>query len=364
MPIQILDPILSTDIIIALFSCALLLTLRRKKDATLFPLELTQELKGLAILAVVFSHIGYFLSVDHDFLFPLSIMAGVGVDLFLFLSGYGLTVSSLKETLPPGTFYKKRLLKLFTSLWIVTLILFTFDFLILHISYSPSYMIRSLFGFFPSANLWHDVNSPFWFITPMLFYYLLFPFIFSKKRPWLAAVLLGALSYFIVQLQLPTLAGVSNFYQLHFIAFPLGIAFAWLLSKLNVFSRLMPNNSRLRRLAYYILLVVLLCVIGYTAYYSGVGEDPLKAQTISLITMSALLFFFILKKFEIRALYLFGFYSYEIYLIHWPLMARYDIFFKRFPGWLATLFYLGLFLLLSWVLRKLSDQIYKTSVQR
>ena len=116
MLISINNPVLSTTIFEVILAVALLFFTRRKKDPQFFPVYQSQELKGLAILLIVFSHIGYFLVTNHKFLFPLSIAAGVGVDLFLFLSGLGLTASAFKKNLTTFNFYKKNLLKLFIPL--------------------------------------------------------------------------------------------------------------------------------------------------------------------------------------------------------------------------------------------------------
>ena len=128
MIISIINPIQATYIFIAIFSVAILFSLRSKKNHDFFPIETTNELKGLAILLVIFGHIGYFLVDDHSFLFPLSTIAGVGVDIFLFLSGYGLVVSALKKTLTIFQFYKTRLIKLLIPLWITLGTFFLLDF--------------------------------------------------------------------------------------------------------------------------------------------------------------------------------------------------------------------------------------------
>jgi peptidoglycan/LPS O-acetylase OafA/YrhL len=385
MPILINNAVSATNIFIAIFVFALLISLRPKQDKDLFPPALTNELKGLAILAVIFSHVGYFLSIDQRFLFPLSILAGVGVSLFLFLSGYGLTMSALKKPLSIGKFYSKRLLKLFTPFWIVIGILFLADYFFLHIHRSPAYIIHSFLGIFPQADLFLDVNSPFWFLTPLLFYYLIFPWIFLKKYPWLTAVIIYAASFYILKLKLPVTAGIIGLYQSHYLAFPLGVAFASLFFKPNFFSHSAPAKIKLflsefRHLknifdkfkssnifqrffkslgfqAYWIIMAAALIVFCYFAYHSGVGQGPMKEQYISLLTMGVLILIFMMKKVEIRALYFYGVYSYEIYLIHWPLMARYDIFFRFFPGWLAMALYLILFFVIAWGLKKISERI-------
>jgi len=386
MPISIINVVLSTQIFIAVFVIALLVSIRRQKKTETFPLTVTQELKGIAIFAVIFSHVGYFLSTDHRFLFPLSILAGVGVNLFFFLSGYGLTKSALKAKLPIIKFYQKRLLKLFTPFWIVIVIIFALDFFLLHITYSWPYIVRSALGIFPSADLFHDINSPLWFITPIVFYYLVFPFVFSKKRPWLTAIATFLMTYIILQFELPITGGVFHLYQVHLFAFPLGVLFASLVNYLasnesqailREFQRLVSikkiiNKLRIqnippltlkiiKQISYYVFLIILLGTIVFTAYYSGVGTSVNKEQTISLVTMFALILFFIIKRFEIKLFYLFGFYSFEIYLIHWPLMSRYDMFFKWLPGWLAMVLYLGVFLIVAWVLKYLSTLISRNA---
>ena len=95
MPITITNVPESNMIVIAVLIAVLFLTFRKSKHTEIFPISVTQELKGLGILTVVFAHFAYMLVTNAEFLFPLSIIAGVGVDLFLFMSGYGLSVGML-----------------------------------------------------------------------------------------------------------------------------------------------------------------------------------------------------------------------------------------------------------------------------
>jgi hypothetical protein len=83
-------------------------TLKQSTHSDVFPVSVTNELKGLGILTVVFAHFAYMKVTNADFLFPLSIIAGVGVDLFLFMSGFGLTVGMIKRPMKAVDFYKKR----------------------------------------------------------------------------------------------------------------------------------------------------------------------------------------------------------------------------------------------------------------
>ncbi|MBX9765192.1 acyltransferase family protein, partial [Patescibacteria group bacterium] len=133
MPIS--DPVTATWIFSALLIAALLLTLRPKVPSA-FSVDVVQELKGFAILVIVFSHVGYLLFSDHRFLFPLSTLAGVGVDLFLLVSGYGLAASAFKSSRKPFDFYRRRMDKLFLPLWAALAAFFIMDFFILGKTYS------------------------------------------------------------------------------------------------------------------------------------------------------------------------------------------------------------------------------------
>jgi peptidoglycan/LPS O-acetylase OafA/YrhL len=390
MTISIANPVQTSYIFILVFIIALLISAKKFREKSIFPPSLTEELKGLAILAIIFSHIGYFLVDDHRFLFPLSVAAGVGVNLFLFLSGLGLTASALNEKATILRFYWRRLLKLFVPFWLVLIIFFLLDYLILNLTYPSSYIFKSAAGIFTSADLFSDFNSPLWYFTLILFYYLIFPLLFFKKLPWLSAGLIYIISYLILQRNVAWLQDLMALYQVHIVAFPLGIFIGWLIYARNIFTPILPVNilnslreikrpvwlinileklyqpsilKRLRKklgiLIYYFLIVLSVLAIAYLAYHSGVGEKPDKEQIISVITVLLIIFLFQYKKIEFRLLNLFGVYSYEIYLLHWPILSRYELFYGYLPGWLATILYLILFLALGFLLKKISKFILK-----
>ena len=374
MMVSINNPIQTTWIFVSIFLLVLLISIKSQKvnkdevSKGFFPITLSQELKGLAILAVVFSHIGYFLVYQHEFLFPLTILAGVGVNIFLFLSGLGLTISALKKDLSVCNFYKQRLLKLFVPFWLALILFISADYFFLNISYSWVFGIKAFLGIFTTASIYNDLNSPLWYFTLILFYYLIFPFVFSKKRGWLSAVVIFLISYLILRQNPETLQDVANLYKTHLVAFPLGIFVAWLFSKEFFINRIndLKNNFAVNwliknfgQIIRYVFMVALLFLINYLAFHAGIGEKYYVEEFISIITSIAVIILFSLKKFEFRLLSLFGIYSYEIYLLHWPIMYRYDFLYKSLSGWLATLIYLILFLFLGLALKKVSDLVLK-----
>lgn len=60
--------------------------------------------------------------------------------------------------------------------------MFIADFIFLDKNYGFMYMIKSALGFFPTADGFADVNSPFWYITWMMMFYILFPLFLLKKH--------------------------------------------------------------------------------------------------------------------------------------------------------------------------------------
>jgi peptidoglycan/LPS O-acetylase OafA/YrhL len=353
MIISINDPIQQTGIFSIIFFIVLLISAHRRQITDWFPASLTTELKGLAILMIILSHIGYFLVSDHRFLWPLSIAAGVGVNLFLFLSGFGLTASQLQKNLSIWQFYKRRLLKLFTPFWLVLVIFLILDFFLLKINYSWDYIGRAFLGIFTHADLYADINSPLWYFTFILGYYLLFPLVFFKRWPWLSALALYAVGYLVIYFKPIQLDYVLYLYKVHIIAFPLGVLAAWIVSKLKRPEILEKLSRGWSAFGYYLMIAVLLGTFIYANINSGIGGSARLEQGMSVLAILAISGVFILKKAEFRLLSLFGLYSYEIYLFHWPLMYRYDIFYFWLPAWLATLLYLVLFIGLGWGMNKI-----------
>ncbi|MBU0926100.1 acyltransferase [bacterium] len=371
MPITITNVSEANMIVIIALIAVLLLTLRKSQHTDVFPVSVTQELKGLGILTVVFAHFAYMLVTNAEFLFPLSIIAGVGVDLFLFMSGYGLSVGMLKKPMPIFEFYKRRLIKIFIPFWVALIIIFAADSIFLNINYTMPYMIQSFLGWFPTAIGYGDVNSPFWYITWMIMFYALYPIVFSVKRPWLTALILSVIA---------TLLGVYNpfdmgdnwLHRLHTLAFPLGIVAAWLLMKTKekdnkLVKYLEDFRNKSTGITRYVIIIAMFALVVYMSLHttanhwptltSLLGKGYFVEQFTSLVIMFAFIIIFSLKKLDNKFLAIYGLYSFEVYLIHWPLIGRYDIFFDIFPAGVAVIAWIITFILVSWLLQKIVTPI-------
>ncbi len=304
------------------------------------------------------------MALNDQFLSPLSAIGGVGVDLFLFVSGFGLSMSAIKKQLSPAQFYLRRASKIFFPLWLSLVFVLSLDWLVSQRMYLVGEIVRSFFGYFPLADVWININSPLWFITPLLLYYFVFPFFFKQKYPVLSALLIFFAGSFFVDHLPERFVGVEHLYRLHTMAFPLGVLVAGLVSDAHVYRLWQRVAGRLyikTQLVHMILRViasgVCLALALYYSVHSGVGQRPFVEQYTSIGIALAYIGFFAIKPFEFRSLMVVGLVSFEMYLLHWPLLSRFDIWFPWLPASVATVAHLLVLLLLGYVLQYLCARL-------
>ncbi|MFA6297049.1 MAG: acyltransferase [Candidatus Paceibacterota bacterium] len=273
------------------------------------------NLKVFAFLAVVFAHVGYFIFSDHSIFSPFSNYGGVAVNIFYFLSAYGLSLSIIKWKGNLKGYYNKRLQTIVPSIWLMLIVFFVLDFVWHGHVYGFGYMIQSFLLWYPTSNLFLDINSPLWYITPLIIYYLTFPFFYREGKPWLSSFIFLIFGYLISKTHL-----IGTLFSLHYLAFPLGILWAHYAPQFNLFFK---HQTKLFKIVFPILLFIFIAVTGI---YSGVGT--FYEQFLSCITMTVIVIFFDIVPIRSKILTILGAYSFEIYLLHWPLMSRFDIFYN------------------------------------
>ena len=133
---------------------------KNKEDYSFFSFDHTTILRGIAILLVVWGHVG-----KENNIGSIQFIAGAGVSLFLICSGYGLEMSYKKNGLKD--FWKKRIVGVIVPFYVISL---------------AGYVINSLFIYrFSNLSLSGflnilDFNSQ-WYISYLLICYVIYYFI-------------------------------------------------------------------------------------------------------------------------------------------------------------------------------------------
>lgn len=301
----------------------------------------TNELKGIAILLVVFGHlfVTQFLGLQNP---ALKYLGAQGVAIFLILSGYGLTQSFLKKGLD-SSFLIRRLKTVVLPYSLVTLIWIVIDSLYGQI-YSLKTVLLSLVGF--DLNLTLDATM--WYISFILIWYFLFYFTFRFPLPNPLRVLLlfGYAYIFRYQIRSSITEQVYWEWGLHAFMFPAGVTWAFLSSRFNI-----------RKWMIYPLAIVAVLSFGFYLFNvtnndSGLGPYMVSNFSFALAIIALIIIF---RELQIGfpPLRFIGSISYEIYLLEAVLMYKYSLLYL-FPNKVFSLlfYFLGL-ILLSLVLQRL-----------
>jgi len=159
-----------------------------------------------------------------------------GVQIFIFLSGYGLMIAYHKRKIGWTSFVFKRLTKLYPALIISIIILILIR--IYQSSELPNHIILNLYllklsffsNFFPRMGL--SVNGPWWFYSMIIQLYFVFPFLLwvYKKTKQLGLWIIVLISYGAIVLFYDSFLDVDlNIYMLfigHLPEFILGMIMA------------------------------------------------------------------------------------------------------------------------------------------
>lgn len=274
-------------------------------------LPVLDELRGLAILLLILFHAGGVL-VWNNYLH-----GDLGTCMFLGLSGVGLAYGATQET--PGTFFRRRLLRIMPTYWVVLTAYVVCNQHFLQHNYgwlniTTHYL--GIHGFFGDL-IGLGINDSFWFVTAFLVCYVSF---FALKplldRPeWLllwAGALCSGVSFLLFFTGQAGLMG-------HF-GFRFGSFFAGML----IGHTLRTGSLRLRL---GVPLVAALFLFGYVPYTRGITFIS------TFVSLSVVLGYCFLLRPQLSAavrrpvtavLGFLGAHSLEIAILHLPLMRDYN----------------------------------------
>ena len=173
----------------------------------------TNVLKGLAIMLMLIHHLfwkqnGLYDDVhlfgDYYVVNQIGIFSKVCVALFVFLSGYGLTVQmEIKEgVIELSKFYLHRFKKLYLNYWFIWLIFVPISVVVFGRTFETAFpektyvhVLLDIIGihqwFYPSKP--YSYNATWWFYSCIISLYLLFPFLYTMMKKSIVALILLAI---------------------------------------------------------------------------------------------------------------------------------------------------------------------------
>lgn len=198
----------------------------------------TNALKGVALLMLLWHHLYYagdmpideITIVNHPIVLTTANWCKVCVSLFVFLSGYGLTVSAMKNDGIGNLwqYYKKRYVKLMINYWFIYLLFVPFGVFVMGIDFDNVYHgsiwrpIFDLFGLhFAITGDYCGYNPTWWFYSCIIVLYLLYPLLFLIRNLWYLLIPLSIVFSYLAS-GLPVVHACANY----LLSFVLGISVA------------------------------------------------------------------------------------------------------------------------------------------
>lgn len=278
----------------------------------------TNIIKGIAILLVLLGHLNI---VDKGGCY--------GVTLFLFISGYGLMCSYIKNGL--SQFWRKRIKGVWIPYLLVTILWIIIDYFCGTIYNLPT-MISSLLG------LNNVVDITMWYIKFLIYWYLLFFLIFKfvKNNNFKIIFLLGAAVFCFLLCKINFFAPYSEG-AVYFIFFPLGVIYKFF-------------EERLENVKYNYDLPVLLLLLIFIK----------RTDTISIVVSNLFFCYLVIKivlisdSIKNKLLVFLGNVSYEIYLLEGVFLTKY-MFIRNYISndLLYIFFYIVFVVILAYLYHKL-----------
>jgi len=153
----------------------------RVKNVTTERLEYLDFAKGIGMSGIVLMH--YSAGILSGRISEISQLGGVGVHLFIILSGFGLGLAN-NEELSLKSFYYKRAVRVLFPYYLVILALFMINSVV---SMSPDHSLYALCGHLFLYKMFDEsiINSygyHFWFLSSIVGLYIVFPFVLQIKK--------------------------------------------------------------------------------------------------------------------------------------------------------------------------------------
>ncbi len=303
-------------LIVALLVLSALFLRRAERGDPLGP-EQTTEVRGLIMLLIVLGHL--WTHVSSSQLWPN--FAGSCLASFLFLSGFGITLSYCGKRPSSAAFIKHRIHRVMVPYWLTTLLFLGLDIIFLGrtLDYADIVMTFAGINQNDATRLFDYVR---WYITFQLVWYAIFLFAFKrfteKTAAWLLVAAAGGLlivNYYVYPL------GWNKFF-----AFPSGCVVALYRDGIVAFLK-----THVQILWACLAMLALYLMVSHALFVKAIPLPSLGLLMISeansmLWTAMLLLAAALLGRWDLSSRFLdfAGRHSYEIFLLHGPFLIKYN----------------------------------------
>lgn len=267
--------------------------------------DISNIIKGFSCLLIVAHHFCSWLDgkgIDNFFVHFIGVRGGViGVTIFFFLSGWGLSESQKKNKYPLKVFAKRRLSKVFFPLFLTNIIYYFILLVFNKISFSvPTLVLTSL-------NL-KLCDGVLWFCNVILIFYLVFYFSFLPESKWIKVVICFSATI-LYSIAATLIYPDSPFYVYSIIGFPLGMI-------LSLYKGMALQSKFWGLWSLFIILFLVSGSFLLPAYNKLFFMNLASLFIVVLIVFSVVISSRIDSSRKLVVLPFIGMYSYEIYLIH------------------------------------------------
>jgi len=313
-----------------------------------------QVLRGLAVLAVIFYHLG--LPVSGGFL---------GVDSFFVISGYVITETLLRSKGPVKNrillFYKKRVRRILPLSIYITLLTMLASFLFLPRIYIKNYLLDATSSVFMIANikfardgidyLQQTLHSSpflhFWSLGVEEQFYLFWPLILLTLFRW------KPLYYISVPILFVGSSITTHFYPTVSFFSPTSRAWEFLI---GAFVATVPYCN-LNRIVKLTILIISSFFVLISLVFAKPSSNSLQFFTLSLVLGIGALIYVSFSNAFFKPLEKIGDISYSLYLIHWPIIAILLFYFEKIDKIQAVVISISSLLLANFITTNFENPI-------
>lgn len=317
----------------------------------------TNQSKGIAILAVIIGHFAWSAINDKNQLSIFTHWGYISVGIFLTLSAYGLYKSYEKRGLEK--FWIKRVGKVLIPYAIITVIWLIMDWKLLRINHGIVSSLMMVLGINLNPGWRKSVDFNMWYITYLLVWYLIFYIVYKFKLSKVYSQIIFYFLAFVIMFLTARNITIIN-WGISALNFPVGITIA------IYYERIISYFQKVKYKIY--ILIASQCVFILLYFISKLIKININDITLQylfnslsavFLAISVFLLFFMLSYWKIFSKFLefTGIISFELYLLHGPLMYRYDFILWRGPIEITFLIYLIVLYALSIVYKKATEKI-------